>query len=367
MRDDSHGRGGRPRGPRREFRRERRPREGSPPPRGEWRPHPPRREDREQPPRDDSRKFRAREHPRPRRDRQRSPRETHQFTRERAHPRERQRFEHSGPHPQDDRKYPPERLPERGRHGDEPRAHERDVVFGVEPVRELLRAAPMSIRALFVRKGDEPRFAKEVDLARSAGIAFQAADDPALERRAGVGTRHQGIVAEVRPYRYAQFDQVIADAPDPLLVIDGVTDPRNLGALMRSAEGAGVSAIALARDRTAAVTPAAIKSSAGAWIHLTIAHVGNVARGLEQLKQSGYWIAALAPGGPVSLYELDVTRKIALVVGSEDKGVRDIVKKTADFMVDIPMRGRVASLNVSVAAAVALYEIARRRDSGKPA
>ncbi len=109
------------------------------------------------------------------------------------------------------------------------------------------------------------------------------------------------------------------------------------------------------------MTSAAIKSSAGAWIHLKIARCGNVARLMEDLKEGGYWIAALAPGGSTSIYNLDVTSRLAIVIGSEGKGIREIVRKNADFIVDIPMRGKVASLNVSVATAVALYEIARRR------
>jgi len=133
------------------------------------------------------------------------------------------------------------------------------------------------------------------------------------------------------------------------------------------AEGAGVGAIVLAKDRTAGITPAAVKSSAGAWIHLKIARCGNVARTIEQLKEAGYWTAALAPGGDTSIYALDTSRKLAIIVGSEGRGVRDIVRKGADFVVDIPMRGRVGSLNVSVAAAVALFEIARRRAAAKNA
>jgi 23S rRNA (guanosine2251-2'-O)-methyltransferase len=117
----------------------------------------------------------------------------------------------------------------------------------------------------------------------------------------------------------------------------------------------------LARDRTAAVTPAAIKSSSGAWVHLRIARCGNVARAIEDLKQAGYWIAALAPEGDREIYDLDTSRRLALIVGSEGRGVREIVRKNADFMVRIPMYGKVGSLNVSVAAAVALFEIARRR------
>src|SRR5271166_544724 len=239
--------------------------------------------------------------------------------------------------------------------------NDREIVFGVEPIRELVAAAPGSIRALYVKAGDERRFAAEIDLVRTGGGRVEFADGAALERLAGPAARHQGIAALMREYEYTPLDQILVDQPDPIVLVDGVTDPRNLGALMRSAEGAGVGAIVIAKDRTAGITPAAVKSSAGAWIHLKIARCGNVARTLEQLKQAGYWTAALAPGGETSLYALDTSRKLALIVGSEGRGVRDIVRKGADFVVDIPMRGKVGSLNVSVAAAVALFEIARRR------
>jgi len=235
-----------------------------------------------------------------------------------------------------------------------------DIVFGVEPVRELLSAAPEIVRTLYLRAGDE-RFAEEARRVRANGGQVTKADEAELARLCGRDSRHQGIAVIVGEYVYAAVEDVIAAKPDPVLLIDGVTDPRNLGAILRSAEGAGATSVILARDRTVALTPAAIKSSAGAWIHMKIARCGNVARTLEELKEAGYWVAALAPGGKLSLYDLDVSRKIVLVVGSEGKGVREIVKKTADFIVDIPMGGKVASLNVSVATAVALFEIARRR------
>ncbi len=238
-----------------------------------------------------------------------------------------------------------------------------EVVFGVEPVRELLEAAPVTVRELYLRAGDERRFDAEIERVRAAGGRVVRTDERELARMAGAGARHQGIVATVRAYQYAALEEVLAAKPDPLVIVDGVTDPRNLGAILRSAEGAGAASVVLARDRTVGVTPAVIKSSAGAWIHMKIARCGNVARTLEDLKEAGYWIAALVPGGAVSLYDLDVTRRLAIVIGAEGKGVREIVKKTADFMVDIPMRGKVESLNVSVATAVALFEIARRRSA----
>ena len=235
------------------------------------------------------------------------------------------------------------------------------MVFGVEPIRELIGAAPATVRALYIKDGLEGRFAAEAAAIRQHGGRVTVADDAELERLAGAAARHQGIVASIREYRYAALEDVIARGADPIVIIDGVTDPRNLGAILRSAECAGVRAIVIAKNRTAGITPAAIKASAGSWIHLTIGQCGNVVQALEALKKAGYWIAALAPGGDTSIYSLDTSRKLAIVLGSEDRGVRDLVRKHADFVVKIPMAGQVASLNVSVAAAVALFEVARRR------
>jgi 23S rRNA (guanosine2251-2'-O)-methyltransferase len=237
----------------------------------------------------------------------------------------------------------------------------RDLIFGVEPVRELLAAAPGAIRVLYVKTSAQARFASEIDAARIQGASVFAAEDDALARMAGSEGRHQGLVAIMREYQYVPFEEVIAEAHDPLLVIDGVTDPRNLGAIMRAAECAGVQAIVIARDRTVGITPIAVKSSAGAWVHLRIARCGNVAQALEALKQAGYWVVALAPQADLSIYDVDVSRRLAFVLGSEGRGVRDIVRKSADYIAGIPMHGRVESLNVSVAAGIALFEIARRR------
>jgi 23S rRNA (guanosine2251-2'-O)-methyltransferase len=255
-----------------------------------------------------------------------------------------------GPAGSRDRHNKPQNQPPRG-----------EVIFGVEPVRELLAAAPSAIRTLYVKAGTPGRFADEIQATRAAGGQIINATDDALARMAGSEGRHQGIVAVIREYTYAPLEQLLEEKPDPLIVVDGVTDPRNMGAILRSAECAGVRAVVLARDRTAAITPAAVKASAGAWAHLKIARCGNVAQTLEALKAVGYWTAALAPDGDVSIYDLDATRRLALVVGAEGAGVRELVKKTADFIVNIPMYGQVGSLNVSVAAALALFELARRR------
>lgn len=236
-----------------------------------------------------------------------------------------------------------------------------DLIFGAEPLRELIAAAPGAVLRLYVKAGAEVRFAAQIAAVRAHGASVLAADDEALARMAGSEARHQGVVALVREYQYAAIEDVIAAGRDPLMVVDGVTDPRNLGAIIRAAECAGAGAAIVARDRTVGVTPAAIKASAGAWAHLPIARCGNVAQAIEALKRAGYWVVALAPGGDLTIYDLDATRRLAFVVGSEGSGVREIVRKRADFVARIPMRGRIGSLNVSVAAAIALFEVARRR------
>ncbi len=239
-------------------------------------------------------------------------------------------------------------------------------MFGVEPVREMLAAEPAAVHTLFVRGRDEARFGKEIAQVRRAGGRVITVEEAELVRMAGSEARHQGLVAEVRPYRYADLEELLSARPDPLLVVDGVTDPRNLGAILRSAECAGLPGLILARDRTAEITPAAIKTSAGAWVHLRVAQCGNVAQILERLKKMDYWVAALAPEGGVGLYDLDVSRRLAIVVGAEGEGLRRLVKEKADFLVKIPMLGRVASLNVSVATAIVLFEINRHRGVIQP-
>jgi 23S rRNA (guanosine2251-2'-O)-methyltransferase len=245
-------------------------------------------------------------------------------------------------------------------HGRRPRQIP-EIIFGIEPVREMIAAAPSGIHTLYVKHGMETKFEPQMQAVRASGGQVVAVASNELARMAGSDARHQGIIAAVREYSYTPLEQVLARKPDPLLLVDGVTDPRNLGAILRIVECAGIGAIVLAKDRTVGLTPAAIKSSAGAWAHLALARCGNVAHTLEFLKGESYWIAALDPHGDTSLYDLDVLRRLALVVGSEGHGIRPIVRKTADFVVRIPMYGRVGSLNVSVAAAIALFEIAHRR------
>jgi len=269
------------------------------------------------------------------------------------------------------------------------------LVFGVGPVRELLRARGAAVSALWVsraraERGDERRGGDEragerrgggrrergardpvaelADQARRLGVPVELREPAELDAAAGAGAVHQGVIALAGAYRYADLDDLLQVAggrgePALLVALDGVTDPHNLGAIARSAYLLGAHGLIVPRDRSAEVTAAAVKTSAGATEHIAIAQVTNLARALAELKEGGVWIAALAAGdGAVAPWQLDGALPLCLVLGAEGTGIRPLVARQADFRVAIPMRGQaVGSFNVSVAAGLALYEIARQR------
>jgi 23S rRNA (guanosine2251-2'-O)-methyltransferase len=179
-------------------------------------------------------------------------------------------------------------------------------------------------------------------------------------------TQHQGIVAVVADYRYREVEDILAAArlagkPPLLVLLDGVEDPHNLGAVVRSAHALGAHGVVIPRDRAASVTPSAAKASAGAVEHLPIVQVTNLVRAIEDLKEAGIWTVAAVPDGDQDLASVDLRGPIALVIGGEGQGVRPLVRKSCDHAARIPMEGRVGSLNASAAAAIAIYEAMRQR------
>jgi 23S rRNA (guanosine2251-2'-O)-methyltransferase len=187
-------------------------------------------------------------------------------------------------------------------------------------------------------------------------------DLPASELTRLAGTAdHQGVVADAEPYPYADAASLLAAADAVVVALDQVQDPRNLGAICRSAEAAGASGAVIPSRRAAAVTPAACKASAGAVEHLPVARVTNLASWLGQAKEAGAWIYGAEAGAPAPHTQADLTGRVVLVLGGEGKGLRRRVAETCDLLVSIPVRGRVASLNVSAAAAVLLFEALRQR------
>lgn len=175
------------------------------------------------------------------------------------------------------------------------------------------------------------------------------------------GGVHQGVAARLLPFPYASLYDVLAQEGELLLILDGLADPRNLGALLRTAEGAGVAGVIITESRSAPLSPVAEKTATGATAYLPISRVENLARALSTIRERGYWVVGLVQDAPQSLYELQLSHKIALVLGGEEKGLRQLTRQMCDCLVSIPMLGHVDSLNVSAAGAIALYEFLRRR------
>jgi 23S rRNA (guanosine2251-2'-O)-methyltransferase len=228
------------------------------------------------------------------------------------------------------------------------------IVYGRNAVREALRG-PRAVRRVWASE----RAAREPWLAGSPGA--EVADGEQLERRCG-SPDHQGVCAEVEPYRYADADALLA-APDALIVaLDEIQDPQNLGAICRSAECAGATGVVIPERRSAEVTPAVCKASAGAVEHLAVARVRNLADFLLAARAAGAWSYGADGDARVSYAQPDYRGAVVLVLGSEGRGLRPRVAKSCDELVALPLRGRIGSLNVNAAAAALLYEITRQRE-----
>lgn len=240
-------------------------------------------------------------------------------------------------------------------------------LYGVNPVLEALRARPGQLERLIVADGQlSASAAAEIfSRAREAGLQVDRFPREKLNALAAGGV-HQGVVARVRSFEYATLEDVLEAAaasgrPPLVVVLDGIQDPHNLGAIIRSAHALGAHGVVIAQDRAAQVTGAVAKASAGAVEHCAVARVTNIRRALEELKEAGLWVAAADPEGPVSLSAAPLDGPLAIVVGAEGPGVRKGVLEACDHRVRIPMLGKVASLNASVSAALLLYEALRQR------
>ena len=232
-----------------------------------------------------------------------------------------------------------------------------ELVYGRRAVREALRGR----RQVLALHASERAIAAEAWLREEPGLRLRIEPERVLTALVGTSD-HQGVVARVEPYPYADADE-LAGAPDPLLVcLDQVTDPRNLGAVARSAEGAGATGIVLPAHQSARVTPVVARASAGAVEHLPIAVVPNLARFLGEVKGPRLWVYGADSTAAMPMWMSDLTGGVALVFGAEGKGLRPLVRRTCDAAVAIPLAGQVESLNVSVAAAVLLYEARRQRE-----
>ena len=232
----------------------------------------------------------------------------------------------------------------------------QEIIYGLRPVVEALRSKRREVREVLDSVGDREISSE----AAVRGIPVKRVPRDRVEELARGGV-HQGMVARVGPYPYSGLEEILA-APDPLVVVlDRVTDPRNLGAVLRAADGAGVTGVVVPKDRAAGVTPAAVKASAGASEHVPVARETNLRRALEKMKGAGIWVYGAEDGAASAYTKLDLSGSIAFVLGSEGRGLRRLVREGCDGAVSIPMLGAVSSLNVSVAAAVLVFEARRQR------
>lgn len=240
-------------------------------------------------------------------------------------------------------------------------------MYGFHPVEEALRARAADIDHIAVareRQGrTDPRLARVVELARAAGVRVTPEPREQLARHART-EMHQGIVAFLRERRLLELEDLLqapASGGRFFLALDGVEDPHNMGALLRSADGSGVTGVILPERRTAPLSAVVAKSSAGASEHVRIARVTNLTRALEQMKKQNIWIVGLDERGTPDYFDFDLRQDCCLVLGREGAGLHDLVKRTCDYLLRIPMAGSVSSLNVSVAGAVVMYEAMRQR------
>ncbi len=264
---------------------------------------------------------------------------------------------------------PRARAPEKRREKrDAPRRDEKTVrndsllTCGRNSVTEFLRAK--GVKKLFIKEGKkDDRLLSIQKEAQAQGLPIEEVDEKRLESM-GNGVVHQGVAALLKPYEYADLDQVVAESEgkDPIFILlDGLEDVRNLGAIVRTAECAGASAVLLPKHKSPPVTAAAMKTAAGAFAYLPVCQTGNIRQTLEMLKDKGFWVVGADMDGESLYYEANLKGPLVIVMGAEGKGVSPLTRKLCDFCVRIPMKGKVSSLNVSVAAALLIYEAAKQR------
>jgi 23S rRNA (guanosine2251-2'-O)-methyltransferase len=245
-----------------------------------------------------------------------------------------------------------------------------EVLFGLHPVEEAIRSGARQLDHVSIaRERRDERLERVAQLCRDANIRLSIEPRDQLTRLARTDA-HQGVIAVVRERRFLTIEDLLAPKEDGqhrfFLALDGVEDPHNLGALLRTADGAGVDGVIIPERRSAPITGTVAKTSAGASEHVRVARVTNLVRSLEQMKQKHVWVIGLDERGTPDYTDFDFKTDCVLVLGREGAGLHDLVKKTCDHLLRIPMAGQVSSLNVSVAGAIVMYEAMRQRRAPAP-
>lgn len=246
---------------------------------------------------------------------------------------------------------------------------EHDIIFGVNPVREKLNSAPLEILAIILPNGRlRPALEALQNDAAALGVTLDYVSPRELDQLVH-SDRHQGVIARVQAYSYrsvSELEALTAEAlPDWILILDGLTDPHNVGALLRTAEAVGIGDIILPKDRSAGITPAVVKSSAGAVNHIRVYRATNLRRAIKTLKNRGFWVVGLDADATAPYDSINYPQKLLIVLGNEGKGIRPLIARECDYSLRIPMKGKISSLNVSVAGAVLFYELLRQRSIDK--
>ncbi|NIO04247.1 MAG: 23S rRNA (guanosine(2251)-2'-O)-methyltransferase RlmB [Proteobacteria bacterium] len=239
------------------------------------------------------------------------------------------------------------------------------VIYGINPVIEALQVPQTEIKEILIAHGRNRKIGQIVGLAEKQQIQIRYRERNELSTIAK-SRFHQGVVAVVEDYRYATVEEIIgkwkkSGSKALILVLDSIQDPQNLGACIRTANVCGAHGVIIPKDRAAKITPAVVKASAGATALTSVVRITNISSTLKRLKQEGIWIVGTAGGAEKSLYQQDLTEDLAVVIGSEGRGIRPLVLRNCDLIVSIPMSGEISSLNASVAAGIVLYEIVRQR------
>lgn len=256
-------------------------------------------------------------------------------------------------------------------HREEPRELPDDVLVGRNAVTEALKAG-RGINKILLANGDREGSITEIAaLAKERGIVVQYVERAKIEALAD-GHRHQGVLAYVAPVPYAELDDILKAAEEKgeapfLVLLDELEDPHNLGALLRTADATGVHGILIPKRRSVSLNATVAKTSAGAVEYVPVARIGNIAQTLKKLKEKGFWVAGADMDGEKAYYEADLTGPLVLVVGSEGRGMSRLTKEACDFIVSMPMVGRINSLNASVAGSILMYESMRQRLAKKRA
>lgn len=234
------------------------------------------------------------------------------------------------------------------------------MIGRINPLLEALNSSPLRVTKIFVQKDTErKRVAEVIKMARSRSVPVVWVPKRRLDQ---MDKHHQGVVALSSPKAFTSMEAILSDSKVPfLLLLDGVEDPQNLGAIIRTAEGAGVDGLILPERRSAGLSDVVLSVSAGALEHIKITRVKNLARSMDNLKEKGFWFVGAEGGSRNYWFDFDYTVPLGLVLGSEGKGLRPIVKQKCDKILSIPLLGEVASLNVASAAAIFIYEVIRQR------